>query len=129
MLKSSVKSKPSSSTEESLLSLIIDSVQDIKGKNIIQIDMTHIRDAPANYFIICEGESSTQIRAIASNAARRVKTETENRANHIEGQLGAKWVLVDFFDIVLHVFDKSTRQYYDLENLWSDGKITEFQNI
>lgn len=129
MSKSSAKTKAILTEDKALLDLIIDSIQDIKAKNIVQIDLSEIHDAPAKYFIICEGESSTQIKAIANNAARRVKTETSHRANHIEGQLSAKWVLVDFFDIVLHVFDKQTRHFYDLENLWSDGKITEFQNL
>ncbi len=129
MSKSSVKTKATLSEDKALLNLIIDSIQDIKAKNIVQIDLSQIVDSPAKYFIICEGESSTQIKAIANNAARRVKTETIHKANHIEGQLGARWVLVDFFDIVLHVFDKQTRHFYDLENLWSDGKVTEFQNL
>lgn len=129
MSKSSVKTQELKNQDTELLSLIIDSIQDIKAKNIVQIDLRKIQDAPAKYFIICEGESSTQIKSIANNAARRVKEESIHRANHIEGQLGARWVLVDFFDIVLHVFDKSTRHYYDLENLWSDGKLTEFQNL
>ncbi len=129
MPKSSVKSREVPGKEETLIELIIDSIQDIKGKNIVKIDMRKIPDAPAKYFIICEGESSTQIKSIANNVARRVKTESDSRANHIEGQLGAKWVLVDFFDVVVHVFDKQTRWYYDLENLWSDGKITEYQNL
>ena len=115
--------------EEEFLDLIIDAIQDIKGKNIVQIDLRHLQDAPTKFFVICEGESSTQIKAIANNVARRVKEETNNRASHVEGQNGAKWVLVDFFDVVLHVFDKATRDYYDLEDLWSDGKFKEFQNI
>jgi ribosome-associated protein len=111
------------------LDLIVDAIQDIKGKNIVLINLIHIPDAPARYFVICEGDSSTQIKAIANNVARRVKEESAFRASHIEGELGAKWVLVDFFDIVVHVFDKATRQYYDLEELWSDGKMTEISNI
>ena len=111
-----------------LLALIIDSIQDIKGKNIVQLDLRHLPDAPASYFIITEGESSTQIKAIAGNFERRVKTEMGQRA-HSEGQIGARWVLVDFFDVVVHVFDKDTRKYYELEDLWSDAKFTEYKNI
>ncbi|MBK9270584.1 MAG: ribosome silencing factor [Saprospiraceae bacterium] len=116
-------------TEKAFLDLIVDAIQDIKGKEIVIIDLTRIPDAPAKYFIICEGESSTQIKAIAHNVQRRVKEETDYRASHVEGEIGAKWVLVDFFDVLVHVFDKSTRQYYDLEELWSDGKFKEIKNI
>ncbi|MGB5025115.1 MAG: ribosome silencing factor [Saprospiraceae bacterium] len=111
-----------------LIALIIDSITDIKGKNIVQLDLRHLPDAPASYFIITEGESSTQIKAIAGNVERRVKTEMGQRA-HSEGQIGARWVLVDFFDVVVHVFDKDTRKYYELEDLWSDAKFTEYKNI
>lgn len=58
-----------------------------------------------------------------------MKEETNNKNSHIEGETGAKWVLVDFFDVVVHVFDKATRQYYDLEELWSDGVFREVKNI
>ncbi|MDQ3142944.1 MAG: ribosome silencing factor [Bacteroidota bacterium] len=111
------------------IELIIDSIQDIKGKRITLLDLTKLQDASANYFIICEGESSTQIKAIAANVARRAKDEAGISAFRTEGQIGARWVLVDFFDVVVHVFDKATRQYYDLEDLWSDASSKEYQNL
>lgn len=121
-------SKSPTPSEKEFLSLIIDSIQDIKGKNIVQLDMRHLADAPASYFVICEGDSSTQIKAIAGNVERRAKEEAGQKA-HSEGQLGARWVLVDFFDVIVHVFDKETRRYYELEDLWSDAKSTEYKNI
>jgi ribosome-associated protein len=121
-------SKSPTKSQSEFLSLIIDSITDIKGKNIVQLDMRHLPDAPANYFIICEGESSTQIKAIAGNVQRRAKEEAGQQA-HSEGQIGARWVLVDFFDVIVHIFDKDTRRYYELEDLWSDAKSTEYKNI
>ncbi len=128
MPRSLAKSKSPTKTESDFLSLIIDSIQDIKGKNIIQLDLRHLPDAPASFFIICEGDSSTQIKAIAGNVERRAKEEAGLKA-HSEGTIGARWVLVDFFDVVVHVFDKETRKYYELEDLWSDAKSTEYKNI
>ncbi len=128
MPPSQIKAKSLSKKDQDFLDLIIDSIQDIKGKNIVLLDMRHLPDAPASYFIICEGESNTQIRAIAGNVERRAKTEAGVKA-HSEGQLGAKWVLVDFFDVVVHIFDKDTRRYYELEDLWSDARFTEYQNL
>lgn len=122
------KTKTNSKKEQAFLDLIIDSIRDIKGKNIVLLDLRKLPDAPTSYFIICEGDSSTQIKAIAGNVERRVKEETGQLA-HSEGQLGAKWVLVDFFDVVVHIFDKETRRYYELEDLWSDARITEYQNL
>ncbi len=114
---------------ETLSNLIVDCIQDIKGLNIVKLDLTEIEDAPTDYFIICEGESTTQISAIANNIRKRVKDETGLYASHYEGADSAKWVLVDYFDIVVHVFYPETREFYELEDLWSDAIVTEYQNI
>jgi len=122
------KPKANPKKDQAFLDLIIDSIQDIKGKNILLLDLRKLPDAPASYFIICEGDSSTQIKAIAGNVERRAKEEAGQRS-HSEGQISAKWVLVDFFDVVVHIFDKETRRYYELEDLWSDARMTEYQNL
>jgi len=109
--------------------LIIDSIQDIKGKNIVKMDMRKIGEAPADYFIVCEGDSTTQVNAIAGNIEKRLKLEKGMRPVHVEGKAGATWVLVDYFDVVVHVFYPETRKYYDIEQLWSDAVTTEYQNI
>ncbi|GLR18537.1 ribosome silencing factor [Portibacter lacus] len=108
--------------------LIIDSIQDIKGKNIVKIDLRSLPEAPADFFIICEGESTTQVGAIAGNVYKRVKDEM-GYIPHREGQDAANWVLVDYFDTIVHVFYPETRALYDLEDLWSDAQFTEFQNL
>jgi ribosome-associated protein len=105
---------------------IIDAIQDIKGKNIIKLDLRKIDDAPADYFIICEGDSVTQIKAISDNISKKIYNEMGISANHIEGFIGAKWILVDFFDTIVHVFYPETRMFYEIEELWSDAKITEY---
>lgn len=112
-----------------ITNLIIDSIQDIKGKNILKLDLRHLDDAPTDYFIICEGESSTQVNGIASNVVKRLKYEADIRPSHIEGREFSKWVLVDYFNIVVHVFYPETRQFYEIEDLWADAKITEYENL
>jgi len=109
--------------------LIIDSIQDIKGKNIIKMDLRNIDESPADYFIVCEGDSITQVNAIAGNVAKRMKETYAIRPAHVEGKANAKWVLVDFFDVLVHVFYPETRKYYDIEDLWHDAKVTEYQDI
>ncbi len=115
--------------DDSLADLIVDSIQDIKGKNIMKLDLRKLDYAPASCFIICEGESSTQVKAIAQNINRRVKEEMQLSANHTEGILDSKWILVDFFDIIVHVFYPETRSFYDLENLWSDAEISTYVDV
>lgn len=121
--------KKQATTYDSLNDLIVDAIQDIKGLNIVQLDLNKLEDRPTDYFIICEGESTTQVKAIANRIYRRVRDETGTKPNHVEGGEGSKWILVDFFNIVVHIFYPETRKFYDIEDLWSDAKITRYENI
>lgn len=114
---------------EALTELIVDCIQDIKGQNIVRMDLRELDEAPSDFFIVCEGESTTQISAIANNIERRLKQEHGLRASHVEGKSVSTWVLVDYFDVVVHVFYPETRRFYEIEDLWSDAKTTEYQNI
>ena len=117
------------SRQEALNSLIVDAIQDIKGKNILKLDLTHLDDAPTDFFIIAEGESITQVRAIADNVQKRIKEEVRSIPLSLEGLSDSNWILIDYFDTVVHVFYPETRRYYDLEDLWSDARIIEYQNL
>ena len=112
-----------------LADLIVDSIQDIKGKRIVQLDMRELDFAPASYFIICEGDSTTQVKAISDNIYRKVKEELGITPNHTEGLSDSKWILVDYFDTIVHVFYPETRSFYDLENLWSDASLKTFEDL
>lgn len=114
---------------EALNDLIVDCIQDIKGKRIVKLDMRHLDDAPADFFIICEGESNTQVKAIADNIYGRVKREGGQLPISFEGQQRAHWICLDYFDTVVHVFYKDTRAYYELEELWSDAHFTEYEDL
>ena len=112
-----------------LNSLIIDSIQDIKGKNIVKIDLRRLGEAPADFFIICEGDSTTQVRAISENIFKRVSEELKVKPQHREGVDTSKWVLVDYFNTIVHIFYPETREFYDLEDLWSDADFTNYENL
>lgn len=114
---------------ETLNHLIIDAIQDIKGKNIVKLDLRALDDAPTDFFIICEGDSSTQVKAISENIGKRLKEEAGLIPNHTEGMDGARWILVDYFDTVVHVFYPETRAFYEIEELWGDASRTEYQNV
>ena len=120
-----------SSKEEvaNFIPTIIDSIQDIKGKNIIKLDLRNLEDRPTDYFIICQGESSTQVKSIAQNVQFRLKDELGVTPLRSEGVSGAKWVLVDYFNVIVHVFYPETREFYDLEDLWSDSEMTSYEDI
>lgn len=91
-----------------------------KASDIVALDIAEIATF-ARYFLICSGDSSRQIQAIAGEVEMKLK-ENGIRANHIEGYTHAEWVLMDYMDIVVHIFSRRAREYYDLERLWRDGK-------
>lgn len=93
------------------------------------MDLTSIDDSPTDYFIICEGDSTTQVRAISNNIYKRVKDEMNIRSSHVEGIHDSKWVLLDYFDTVVHIFYPETRTFYDLESLWSDASTKEIVSL
>tara|TARA_B110000483_G_scaffold66216_2_gene82901 strand:- start:50 stop:436 length:387 start_codon:yes stop_codon:yes gene_type:complete len=126
--RSEIADKIQQDTEE-LNPLIIDAIQDIKGKNIVSLDLRNLDEAPADFFIICEGDSTTQVSALAGNVIKRVKDELGVIPGNREGMINAKWVLVDYFNTVVHIFYPETRQFYDLEDLWNDAEITEYANL
>jgi ribosome-associated protein len=126
----SAKSLASNSADIAALNdAIVDAIQDIKGKRIIKIDLSKLHDAPTDYFIIAEGESNVQVRAMTDNIYRKVKEHLHTTPIHLEGGLQSTWVAMDYFNIVVHLFHKDTREFYDLESLWSDGKFTEYADI
>ncbi len=110
-----------------LQDLIVDCITDIKGKRIVVLDLRALDDAPASFFVVCEGDSTTQVRGIAGNIERRIKTERQLHPGHVEGLEHAKWVCMDYFDVIVHIFYPETRKFYDLENLWSDARRTEIE--
>jgi ribosome-associated protein len=116
-------------TSEQLNDLIIDSIQDIKGKKLVKLDLRQVEDAPTDFFIICEGDSNTQVKAISQNIQKRLKLETGTLPSHVEGERNALWVCIDYFNTVVHVFYRETRSFYELEQLWSDAKFTEYQSL
>jgi len=114
---------------EAFNDLVVDSIQDIKGKNIVKLDLRLLEEAPTDYFIICEGESITQVKAIADNIYRRLKNDYGILPQHFEGQRNSVWVLLDYFNVVVHVFHPETRSFYELEDLWGDAVFTEYKGL
>ncbi len=124
--------RPSTAREartEQLNHCIIEGIRDKKGKKIVQLDLRHLGDAPADFFIICEGDSNTHIKAISDSIYKKVKEEMLTMPSHVEGSQNAKWVLMDYFNTIVHVFYPETREFYDIEQLWSDADTTEFADL
>ncbi len=114
--------------KELLIQQIIDAIQDVKGEDIMIFDLSKIENSVAETFIICSGNSNTQVAAIAGSVEKKVRNELQERPWHVEGTENALWVLVDYVSVVVHVFQKHIREYYDIEELWGDAKITKIEN-
>lgn len=110
-----------------LNSLIVDAMQDNKGKDIVLFDMRELEEASSDYFIVCHGTSNIQMAGILKNVERRVYDEFGIRPNHSEGTPG-NWLLLDYFSVVVHVFSAEKREFYNLDDLWSDAKITSYED-
>lgn len=109
---------------ESLKKLVVEAILNKKGRDIVSLDLRKINDAAADYFIITHGDSSTQVKAIFDSI---VKDAAENgmQPYHSEGGKNSEWIIVDFVDVVVHVFHRDKRDFYALEELWSDAKLTK----
>ena len=114
--------KKENPTDEKLLEVIIESIKEKKGKNIVSIDLRKIENSIFDFFVICHGTSTTHVSAIADNIEIKPKELLGLRPAHIEGTQNAQWVLVDFLGVVVHVFQEEYRSFYRLEDLWADGK-------
>ncbi len=110
-------------TTKQLLEVIIESIKEKKGKDIVQIDFSKIGNAIADTFIICHGDSTTQVEAISDNIKDKINEKLSIKTKYIEGKRNAQWVLIDFSDIVVHIFLEPVRRTYNLEGLWADGEF------
>ena len=110
-----------------LLKVIINAIQDKKGEHVISLDLRKIPEAVADFFIVCEASSTVQVRAIADWVEVQVKKECGEPPYKHEGHTAAQWVLVDYVNVVVHVFHSETRKFYKLEEMWGDGDAEEEQ--
>ncbi len=107
-----------------LLANIIKGIEDVKGEDINILDLREIDTAVCDYFIICNGNSNTQVNAIVNSIQKSVSKELKDKPWHVEGTDNGEWVLMDYVNIVVHVFQKQIREFYNIEGLWGDAKIT-----
>lgn len=113
---------------EKLLSVIIEAVADKKGKNTVSLDLRKIKDTPSDFFVITHGDSSTQVKAIYDSVLEQT-AEAGFKAYRTESSKGAEWMIIDFVDVTVHVFYREKRDFYALEELWSDAAVTTYADV
>ncbi|HNV97812.1 MAG TPA: ribosome silencing factor [Chitinophagales bacterium] len=114
-------SKKAVSQQYSLTELVIDSILDKKGEEVVHLDLTALPDAVSDHFIICHADSTTQVRAIGNHIAENVFDKGGVKPFSKEGFDNAEWIIIDYMDVVVHVFYKEKRYFYQLEDLWHDA--------
>ena len=114
---------------DNLIAVILKGIDDVKGDDIQLLDLREIENTVCDYFVICSGNSNTQVNAISGSIQKVVSKELQDKPWHVEGESNAEWVLMDYVNVVVHIFQKHVRDFYDIESLWSDAKITEINPV
>lgn len=109
---------------DQLITTIVHGIEEVKGQDIDILDLRELENTVCDYFIICNGTSNTQVSAIVSSIQKSVGKQLQEKPWHVEGLDNSEWVLMDYVNIVVHVFQKHIREFYDIESLWGDAKIT-----
>jgi ribosome-associated protein len=114
---------------ELLVKAIVEGMQENKAKDIVILDLRKLNSAVCDFFVICSGDSSTQVDGIANSIARFTRKELKEKPWHIEGKSNSEWILLDYVNVVSHVFYKDSRIFYELEDLWADAIRTDIPTI
>ena len=116
--------KSPTNSKLSLIDLVVKGIQEKKGTNIAVVDLRDVMSSYSDYFIICTGSSDTNVQAIANSIEDLLRETLDEKPLHVEGYREANWILMDYFDTLVHIFKEDEREHYDLENLWADAKIS-----
>lgn len=114
---------------EQIVAAIVEGIQDKKGKGIVLVDMTQLPDAPCSHFVICQGDSAVQVNAIALSIRDYVRDTLRVKPFAIDGFENCQWVAMDYGQIIVHVFQRETREFYDIEHLWEDARLTQVTDV
>ena len=114
-------------SSNNLISTIVDGIEEVKGEEINILDLRKIETRVCDYFVICEGSSNTQVNAIVNSINKKVSKSLKDKAWGIEGMENSEWVLMDYIDVVVHIFQKQKREFYDIEGLWGDAKSIDLK--
>ncbi len=124
-----MRKKKEPDASEILVKAIIEGMQENKANDIVVLDLRKLSSAVCDFFVICSGDSSTHVDGISNAIARFTRKELKEKPWHIEGKTNSEWILLDYINVVSHVFYKDARKFYELEDLWADATRTDIPNI
>ncbi len=112
---------------EALRTQIAEAALDKKAENVISLDLRKLPDAVCDFFVVCDATTTIQVKAIADHIVDKIRKDTGEYPNHKEGFKTMEWVVLDYIDIVVHIFRTENRKFYQLEELWADAELKEFE--
>ena len=116
-------------SSEQLSKVVVKGMQEMKAEDIVLMDLRSVKNAVTDFFVICSGNSDTHIDAISESVDHEVNMADGQNPWHREGYNNKIWVLLDYVDVVVHVFNRDNREFYGLESLWGDAKITSYDEV
>ncbi len=114
-------------TQTKLVEKIVNSIDEVKGVDINLLDLSKINNSVCGFFIICTGTSNIHVSAITNSIKKNVSKALKEKPYSMEGIENQEWALIDYVDVVVHIFQKNVREFYDIENLWGDAKISKIK--
>ena len=111
-----------------LSEIAVHGIQEKKGNDIVRLDLRELNSSVSDYFIICSANSATQVKAIADSVEEEIYKNTNTNPWRKEGQESAEWIILDYFDIVVHIFKTEKRDFYGIEDLWGDAQATSYKS-
>ena len=113
---------------EAMVAIAVHGLQEKKGVNIISLDLRGVASAFTDFFVICHGSSSRQVDALADSVEDELRKTLGEKPKHREGSENGEWVLLDYYNVVIHIFSEEKRDFYALEELWGDGKLAKYED-
>lgn len=117
--------KKTTAPSQKLANAAVKGMQEVKGHDIVTIDLRQIPNSITDFFVICHGTSDTQVEALARSVEKTIFEDLKENPLHKEGKTLAQWILLDYFNVVIHIFKPEIREYYNLEKLWADADVKE----
>ncbi len=112
-----------------MINKIVEGIQEKKGKKIVVVDMTKLEDAPCSFFVIGEGDSETHVNALGHSVKDYVREQIKEKPFAVDGFKHSQWIALDYGHIMVHLFQKEQRAFYDLEHLWADAELTYIEDL
>ena len=127
-VKRTTKTKIVKAGAEQLVDAIVHGMEEVKAHDIVVMDLRKVPNALSDYFVVCHGTSNTQVQAIADSVERETFRMLQDEPSHREGARNATWILMDYVNVIVHIFSKDARDFYALEDLWADASVKRIGN-